>query len=66
MKFRIGMKDCSALDYAKADVRENHDYDVDEAESLVEYYTKKWFTYGEYVTLEIDTDTNTICVLEAE
>jgi len=57
MKFTVTMK-CpdavyDALEELPVDCR-----------SEAKYMTEKWFEYGEYLTVEIDTDTSTIKVLE--
>jgi hypothetical protein len=37
-----------------------------DAHDIVYNMARKWIKYGEYVTLEMDTDTETIRVVEAE
>lgn len=61
MKFLITLKDPDGLDYAITDALQ-HDYNAtsDQLKSIA----KKWFEYGEYLTVEIDTETKSIKVLE--
>lgn len=60
MKITIMMKDPEALFNANIEYNgKGLTYD-----KVVEY-SSKWFKHKEYVTLEIDTDTETIRVLEA-
>lgn len=60
MKIKITMKDPEALFNASIEYNgKGLTYD-----NVVEY-SSKWFKYREYVTLEIDTETETIRVLEA-
>jgi radical SAM superfamily enzyme with C-terminal helix-hairpin-helix motif len=75
MKFTVSMKDPDTLqdaieDAVKADMEGTPD--PDEREALIEIRTKKaakvaakWFEYGEYLRVEIDTEAGTIKVLEA-
>jgi hypothetical protein len=80
MKFRITLKDpdgfYEGIDEAtfasvKSHLGEDPDSDVEEAVSNVarqkiEDFIEKWVEYGEYVTLEFDTDTGTAVVVERE
>jgi hypothetical protein len=76
MKIQITFKDPDALIDCIADgVRENFDKGAltdEEAEAVIEKREKiahsvasKWFKYGEYLTVEIDTDTGTCVVIPA-
>jgi len=58
MIFRISMKTPDAADRALEDMDEDEKY---EASKLLEKFLK----YGEYVTLEFDTETQTCKVLES-
>ena len=57
MKFTVTLKSpdaiYEALEELPTDCREEANYTL-----------AKWFEYGEYLTVEIDTDTETIKVLE--
>lgn len=77
MKFRVTMKDPDTLyeaigESVKGQIEEQHaSLDADEKESLRETRTakirelcSKWFEYGEYLTVEIDTDAGTCSVVE--
>lgn len=76
MKFKVTMKDPDTLHDAiteavKEEVNQLLD-DPDEREALQETREKKvhdickeWFEYGEYLTVEIDTESKTIRVCEA-
>lgn len=75
MKFRVTMKDPDTLHDAirgavEADI-EKLNLDEDEAEAVVEKrrakveaICSKWFGYGEYLTVEIDTEAKTCSVVE--
>ncbi len=77
MKFTVTMKDPDTLhdaihDAVKAEVEALEILDADEKESLVESRREKfsriaaaWFNYGEYLTVEIDTDAKTCTVRPA-
>lgn len=76
MKFRVTMKDPDALDEPIEDaVKEAPDLaslPEDEREILQEHrkvslreIASRWFEYGEYLTVEIDTDAKTCVVVEA-
>jgi hypothetical protein len=76
MKFRVTMKDPDALDDPIDDaVKEAPDLanlPEDEREILQEHrkvslreIASRWFEYGEYLTVEIDTDAKTCTVVEA-
>jgi hypothetical protein len=43
---------------------DDHDDPQEEIAKVEDLCKKKWFKYGEYVTLEIDTETNTCVVKE--
>jgi hypothetical protein len=69
MKLKITLKDPDALN----DEIENaviHEYPCVGADirsekiEEIEVLTRKWFKYGEYVTIEIDTETGTAKILE--
>lgn len=74
MKFRVSMKDPDSLsdaikEAARADV-ERLGLADDEKEDLIETRREKaaevcraWFRYGEYLTVEIDTDAKTCTVV---
>lgn len=76
MKIKVTMKDPDAMHDA---VREAVERDVkamdlpeDEKETLIEARTEKeqakmakWFKYGEYLSVELDTETMTATVLDA-
>lgn len=75
MKFRVTMKDPDALDDPIDDaVKEAPDLanlPEDERELLQEHrkvslreIASRWFEYGEYLTVEIDTDAKTCTVVE--
>ena len=76
MKFKITMIDPdgaydSLQDAAKQAAAEVTGVDDDEREALVEYkmdkiqgIAKQWLEYGEYLTVEIDTEANTCTVLK--
>lgn len=78
MKLFISMKTPDCVDYAvKEAIKQERDEFESEAdkESFDEEtdggagareVCKKWFRYGECVTLEVDTDAKTCTVLEAE
>lgn len=75
MKFQVQMKDPDvlhdAIDEAVAfELSESGITDEDEVEALGDVRKKKigelcsmWFRYGEYLTVEIDTDAKTIRVV---
>jgi hypothetical protein len=68
MKIRVTMKTpdvvenaiCSAVD----DMTDDFDQKYDEKERLQKIFAK-WFEYGEYLTVYVDTDTKTIEVAKA-
>ena len=76
MKIRITMKDPDCLDDAIADqVKRELDkvegVDPEEREQLVEARCerireklRKWFEYGEYLTVECDTEADTAIVIQ--
>jgi hypothetical protein len=78
MKFTVQMKDPDTLyDAIKDAVKENLSsipgLDSDEREKLQEIreesvreIASKWFKYGEYLRVEIDTDAKTCMVLPVE
>lgn len=75
MKFKVTFKDPDALD-EQVRIEVNKDLqglglDDDEVEAVFELRCEKvhnkiekWFQYGEYLTVEIDTDAGTCTVLE--
>lgn len=66
MKINITMKTPDALDYAIKDALEfstlSNDDKIDQTDTIKQL-ANTWFNYGEYVTLEIDTDTKTCIVV---
>jgi hypothetical protein len=74
MKFRISMKTPDAVAYAIEDAVSAPfsvgDVDIDienaaaEQKAELEELCKQWFSYGENVTIEIDTETKTATVLK--
>lgn len=76
MKFRVTMKDPDTLgdavhDAVDSEVASMADLSQDEKESVAEKRSDeiykacaKWFEYGEYLTVEIDTDAKTCVVVE--
>jgi hypothetical protein len=79
MKFRVTLKDPDCLyEAAREATREECAAipGLSEEEKLVisqkrevdaiTFASKKWFQYGEYVTIEIDTDEGTATVLKVE
>lgn len=76
MKFRIAMKDPDALyeainEAVTKDVVDNFKIDEDEQNAIIDMRKKKvgelcskWFEYGEYLTVEIDTDAGTCTVVK--
>ena len=77
MKFKIQMKDPdgvydSVTEAANASSQSVSGISDDEREELAESRReeldekiRKWFKYGEYLTVEIDTDKNTATVCDA-
>ena len=75
MKFRISMKTPDAVDYAVEDALANEfaadihgmvdDEAIGDRKAELEELCKQWFSYGESVTIEIDTDAKTATVLRA-
>ena len=76
MKFKVTMKTPDALDdairetvvreigmYSSPDIEE-FKYVVEDRCNEVKETCKRWFEYGEYVTIEIDTDAGTAIVVE--
>lgn len=61
MKFTVSMKNPDALDYAIGDAAAGDEKLVKTLKKLCE----KWFTYGEYLDVEIDTEAKTCTVLKA-
>lgn len=57
MKIYIGMKTPNCLDYATGHLSE------DEQEA-VKKLASRWITYGEYVILELDTEKETLVVVQ--
>lgn len=78
MKFQVQMKDPDTLHDAiqeavEAQIKEIGITDEDEIEALSEKRREKvgeicdaWFRYGEYLTVEIDTDTKTCVVVPSK
>lgn len=76
MKFKVTMKDPDTLSDAineavEAQIKEIGITDKDEIEALTEKRVEKvrdlcglWFEYGEYVTIEIDTEAKTATVCD--
>lgn len=74
MKFKVTMKDPDTLCDAVTDaIQDQLDMTLpeDEADALLEIrrdkissLCRKWFEYGEYLTVEIDTDAGTATVCE--
>lgn len=75
MKFRVTMKDPDTLQDAIVEAVKKSladlGLDEDELEPLIERRSekvgdvcKKWFGYGEYLTVEVDTDAKTCTVVE--
>jgi len=77
MKFKIQMKDPDGVyesvdDAAKESVNAIEGVSEQERKDLIEsrreefyQHIKRWFKYGEYLTVEVDTETNTIRVCES-
>ena len=74
MKIRVTMKDPDtlhdAIDRAVKDSQRPHDIDDDEWEYLrglrsdqVKKFAARWFKHGEYLVVELDTDTETCTVV---
>jgi hypothetical protein len=73
MKIKVTMKDPDTLDDAISDAVSATDValmDGDEQEAVAEIrmqkaraLASKWFEYGEYLTVEIDTDAGTCVVV---
>lgn len=75
MKFNITMKDPdgvydSVTEAAKESVKDMKITDLDDADDILETRTDslmeiigEWFKYGEYLTVEVDTETKTIKVV---
>lgn len=78
MKFTVTMKDpdtlSDAIDEAvRADIAKIEGLNADDREALFETrregvgkITSKWFRYGEYLTVEIDTEAQTATVRPAQ
>lgn len=72
MKFKVTMKCPDSLDTAieeactdeigGPDISEEHDIAFDELFRKTNRLCEKWFRYGEYITVEIDTEEGT-CVV---
>jgi len=59
MKFKITMKDPDGFANSIREAADGETENKDEAEQRAEelkQYTKKWFKYEEYLTVEIDTE----------
>lgn len=74
MRFQVTMKDPDTLHDAIDDAVKKDPslagLDADEKEAVVEVrrdklheLARRWFEYGEYLTVEIDTDTKTCTVI---
>jgi maltooligosyltrehalose synthase len=72
MKFKVTMKDPDVLDEAIIEAVEEtvEDMPDDEQKAImdvrllkVKSITRKWFKYGEYLTVEIDTEAETCIVV---
>lgn len=75
MKIKVTMKDPDTLHDAideavREELTQNESLDQDERELLAESRSEKygeiaqkWFEYGEYLTVEIDTDAKTCVVV---
>ena len=61
MKIRITMKDPDGVYDSVSDVVQTNS-----EREMVDMVLKQWFEYSEYLTVEVDTETNTIRVLEVE
>ena len=59
MKIQITFKDPDGVSYSVEQVAAEKGLEVGEIEPLL----KTWVEYNEYVTVEIDTDTNTAIVI---
>ena len=78
MKFKVTMKDPDTLhdainDAVAAEVGAIENLDSEEKADLavtraekVQEICQKWFRYGEYVTIEIDTEAKTAVVVDKE
>lgn len=78
MKFTVSMKNPDALDEAiqdavRKELAANDGIAADEVDLLMEHRTEKireackqWFQYGEYLTVEVDTEANTCVVQKAD
>ena len=72
MKVQVTLKSPDCLYYARESIvvwSENEDDEVDVEKTEVEQekfkrVARKWFEYGEYLTVEIDTEEKSIRVLE--
>lgn len=76
MKFTVTMKDPdgpyeSIDDAVEQLMKEQPPGEFDDADAIrkqrrrkLDSFTAKWLQYGEYVTLEFDTDTNTCTVVQ--
>ena len=62
MKINVTFKNPDALDYAIEDFKESHP-DVADKESAIRKLARKYFEYGEYVTIQVDLDKGTATVL---
>lgn len=75
MKFKVTMKDPDTLHDAiqeavKAEVNKLQGLSEEEGQELIESRTervaeecRRWFEYGEYLTVEVDTEAKTCVVL---
>lgn len=60
MKFRVTFKTPDVVD----NTIENLGVEPDEQEAIYKQVVSKWFKYGEYVTIEVDTNADTATVVE--
>ncbi len=61
MIFKIHLKSPDAIDQSISDAVDNGDIQKDDVDECSDA-ASRWFTYGEYLTIEIDTDKGT-CVV---
>lgn len=78
MKFKVTMKDPDSVGDAISDAvtvdlnkiegldRDDRDALFDTRQAAAQKVASKWFRYGEYLTVEIDTDAGTATVLPAQ
>jgi hypothetical protein len=67
MRFRITMKSPDAVDTALHDILEDiSPENREETEELITHHINRWFEYGEYLTVELDTDEGTATVIRQQ